>query len=222
MRSGSRSSCTWPSAVVGRFAHASMGGVAGPERLTQQAALRRVASLIARGAPPSELFAAVAYEVAQVTGIALVQIQRFEPDNTVTVAGAWGAAPHPFQPGTKWDLEGSQIAAPIKRTGNPVRIVDFGAGRGPIRQGVRKTGIRGGAGAPIIVDGELWGVMAAGPAKREPGPGGLEGQPPDRAGRPQDRGPRRRGPGDHRRRRAVGRHGCGACQGRAGARGAGG
>src|ERR1044072_2066041 len=174
MRSGSRSSCTWPSAVVGRFAHASMGGVAGPERLTQQAALRRVASLIARGAPPSELFAAVAYEVAQVTGIALVQIQRFEPDNTVTVAGAWGAAPHPFQPGTKWNLEGSQIAAPIKRTGKPVRIVDFGAGGGPIRQGVAKTGIRGGAGAPIIVDGELWGVMAAGPAKGEPVPVGLE------------------------------------------------
>jgi signal transduction histidine kinase len=140
----------------------------------QQAALRRVAGLVAAGAPPSELFAAVAYEVAQVTGSALVQIQRFEPDDSVTVAGAWGAEPHPFQPGTKWSLEGSQIAGPIKRSGRPVRIDDFGQGSGPIQQGVGKTGIRGGAGAPIIVDGELWGVMAAGPAKGEPVPVGLE------------------------------------------------
>jgi signal transduction histidine kinase len=148
--------------------------VASPDLLSQQAALRRVASLVARGAPPSELFAAVAHEVAQVTGSALVQIQRFEPDDTVTVAGAWGAEPHPFQPGTKWGLEGSQIAAPIKRSGRPVRIDNFGDGSGPIRAGVRKTGIRGGAGAPIVVDGELWGVMAAGPAKGEPVPPGVE------------------------------------------------
>jgi GAF domain-containing protein len=130
--------------------------VASLDLLSQQAALRRVASLVARGAPPSELFAAVAYEVAQVTGSALVQIQRFESDDTVTVAGAWGAEPHPFQPGSKWALAGSQIAGPIKRSGRPVRIDDFGEGSGPIRQGVRKTGIRGGAGAPIVVDGELW------------------------------------------------------------------
>jgi signal transduction histidine kinase len=140
----------------------------------QQVALRRVAGLVAAGAPPSELFAAVAYEVAHVTGSALVQIQRFEPDDTVTVAGAWGAEPHPFQPGTKWGLEDSQIAGPIRRSGKPVRIDDFGEGRGPIQAGVRTTGIRGGAGAPIVVDGELWGCMAAGPAKGEPVPVGLE------------------------------------------------
>jgi signal transduction histidine kinase len=140
----------------------------------QQAALRRVASLIASGAAPSEVFVAVAHEVAQVTGSALVQIQRYEPDGTVTVAGAWGAGPHPFQPGTKWGLEGSQIAGPIKRTGKPVRIDDFGDASGSIAAGVRETGIRGGAGAPIFVDGELWGSMAAGPAKGEPVPTGLE------------------------------------------------
>jgi GAF domain-containing protein len=132
----------------------------------QQAALRRVAGLVAAGAAPAEVFAAVAYEVAQVTGAALVQIQRFEPDDSVTVAGSWGAAPHPFRPGTKWGLAGSQIAAAIKRTGRAVRVDDFGHGSGPISAGVRKTGIRGGAGAPIVVDAELWGVMAAGPRPR--------------------------------------------------------
>ena len=140
----------------------------------QQAALRRVAALIAGAAEASEVFAAVAREVAQVTGSALVQIQRFEPDDSVIVAGAWGDRPHPFQPGTKWSLDGSQIAAAIKRTGEVVRIDDFGAGAGQIQAGVRKTGIRGGAGAPIVVAGELWGVMAAGPAPGDPVPAGLE------------------------------------------------
>ena len=140
----------------------------------QHAALRRVAGLIGGGAPAADIFAAVAREVAEVTGSALVQIQRFEPDDTVTVMGAWGADPHPFQPGTSWDLEGSQIAATIKRSGMPVRIDDFGRGSGPIQASVRKTGIRGGAGAPIVVDGSLWGVVAAGPRVGEPVPSDLE------------------------------------------------
>ncbi len=140
----------------------------------QRASLRRVAALVAAGAPSREVFAAVAQEVAQVTGSALVQIQRYEPDDTVIVAGAWGVDPHPFQPGTKWGLEGSQIAGAIKRTRAVVRIDDWGRGRGPIQSGVRETGIRGGAGAPIIVGGELWGCMAAGPAKGEPVPPGLQ------------------------------------------------
>ena len=140
----------------------------------QEASLRRVAGLVAGGAPSSEVFAAVAHEVAQVTDSALVQIQRYETDGTVTVAGAWGAEPHPFQPGTSWSLEGSQIAAVIKRTGRPVRVDRFAEGGGHIQAGVRKTGIRGGAGAPIVVDGALWGSIAAGPAKGEPVPAGLE------------------------------------------------
>jgi signal transduction histidine kinase len=152
-----------------------MGAVPGTDLSSlQQAALRRVAGLIGSGAAPAEVFAAVAHEVAQVTGSALVQIQRFETDDTVTVMGAWGVAPHPFQPGTNWGLEGSQIAEPIKRTGKPVRVDDFGVGSGPIREGVRKTGIRGGAGAPIFVGGALWGSMAAGPAEGEPVPEDLE------------------------------------------------
>jgi signal transduction histidine kinase len=98
----------------------------------EQAALRRLAGIVAAGADPAEVFAAVAYEVAQVTGMALVQIQRYGPDDTVTVAGAWGVQPHPLQAG------------------------------------------RDAAGAPIVVDGELWGAMAAGPAKGAPVPPGLE------------------------------------------------
>jgi signal transduction histidine kinase len=147
-----------------------MSDLSGPQR----ASLQRLASLVAAGAPSWEVFAAVAKEVAQVTGSALVQIQRYEPDDTVTVAGAWGTAPHPFQPGTNWSLEGSKIAGVIKATREPVRVDDWGTYSGQLAGGVRETGIRGGAGAPIVVDGKLWGCMAAGPAKGEPVPPGLE------------------------------------------------
>lgn len=99
-----------------------MSDLSGPQR----ASLQRLASLVAAGAPSWEVFAAVAKEVAQVTGLALVQIQRYEPDDTVTVAGAWGTAPHPFQPGTNWSLEGSKIAGVIKATREPVRVDDWG------------------------------------------------------------------------------------------------
>jgi hypothetical protein len=53
-----------------------MNAVHGTDLLSQQAALRRVAGVVASGGAPPEVFAAVAYEVALVTGSALVQIQR--------------------------------------------------------------------------------------------------------------------------------------------------
>src|SRR4051794_41798826 len=95
-----------------------MSDLSGPQRES----LRRLAALVAGGAPSWEVFAAVAREVAQVTGSALVQIQRYEPDDTVTVAGAGGTAPHPFQPGTNWSLEGSKIPGVIQGTRGPGRV----------------------------------------------------------------------------------------------------
>jgi GAF domain-containing protein len=129
----------------------------------EHASLRTIAGLVAGGAPASEVFAAVAREVARVSGSELVLIFCFEPDDGVSIAGAWGAGPHPFQPGTRWSLEGSQIAAAIRSSGTPVRVDDFGDGSGPIQAAVRDLGLRSGAGAPIVVDGELWGVMVAAP-----------------------------------------------------------
>ena len=70
----------------------------------EQAALRRVATLVAKGATPEGVFAAVTREVAQVLDLPLVEMCRYEPDGTATVIGATGE--HPFQPGTNWPLDG--------------------------------------------------------------------------------------------------------------------
>src|SRR6187402_138859 len=108
--------------------------------------LRTIAGLVAGGAPAAEVFAVVAREVARVSGCGLVLILRFEADDTVSIAGASGTGPHGFQPGTRWSLEGSQIAAAIRSTGRPVRVEHFGEGTGPLQAAVRDMGMRSGAG----------------------------------------------------------------------------
>jgi PAS domain S-box-containing protein len=128
----------------------------------EQASLRRVASLVAGGAPPADVFAAVAREVAHVLQVPLVELSRFDGDGAMTVIGAWADRPHPFQTGTRWPLDGPTLSARIAQTGRPARIDDFAGIEGTIAKAVRGAGIRAGAGAPIIVDGAVWGMMATG------------------------------------------------------------
>ena len=85
----------------------------------EQAALRRVATLVARGAAPADIFALVAQEIARVTGLEMVMIGRYDLDRTVTLTGAVGE--HPFQPGTRWSLDGTRVSSQILDTGRSVR-----------------------------------------------------------------------------------------------------
>jgi PAS domain S-box-containing protein len=126
----------------------------------EQAALRRVATLVARGATPEQVFAAVAQEVAQALDLPLVEMCRYEPDGTATVIGATGD--HPFQPGTNWVLDGPSLTALVRRTERPARIDDYAGVFGKIGAAARKSGVHTGVGAPIVVDGGVWGVVSAG------------------------------------------------------------
>jgi PAS domain S-box-containing protein len=126
----------------------------------EQAALRRLATLVARGAIPDEVFSAVAQEVARALNLPLVEMGRYEPDGTVTVIGATGE--HPFQPGTNWPLDGSSLTALVRRTERPARIDDYADVSGRIGDAARSSGVHAGVGAPIVVDGRVWGVVAAG------------------------------------------------------------
>jgi PAS domain S-box-containing protein len=126
----------------------------------QQASLRRVAMLVAGGAASADLFAAIAREVGHVVGLPMVAVWRYEPDGTATVLGAWGDRPQPFKVGTGWPLDGPTICAQVLKTGRPVRIDDFTDIPGTIADAARETGISAAAGAPIIVDGQVWGAMS--------------------------------------------------------------
>jgi PAS domain S-box-containing protein len=131
----------------------------------EQAALRRVATLVARGATPADVFAAVAREVAQALDLPLVEMSRYDA-GVATVIGA--AGDHPFQPGTVWPLDGESLVAVVARTGRPARIDDYHEVAGTVGDAARGSGVHAGVGAPILVDGELWGVIAAGGDRRVP------------------------------------------------------
>ena len=124
--------------------------------------LRRIAALVAGGAASADVFAAIAREVGGVVGLQLVVVWRYAPDRTTaTVIGAWSEVPHPFQPGTRWPLDGTAILTLVHETARPARIDDFSQLPGTIADAARKIGLSAGAGAPIIVDGDLWGAMSA-------------------------------------------------------------
>ena len=127
----------------------------------EQGALRRVATLVARGAPPGEVFAAVTEEVGRLLGAHFAGMGRFDSGDTVTVLAAWAAEgeQHPLVPGP-WPLEGGDLASMIWNTGRPVRINDYRGLPGPIAAFVRdQLGICSSVASPIVVDGELWGTL---------------------------------------------------------------
>jgi len=129
-----------------------------------QSSLRRVATLVARGAAPADVFAAVAEEVSKVLNLPLVEMCRYESDGTATVIAATGD--HAFQTGTRWALDGPSLTALVRRTERPARIDDYASFGGSIAEAARASGVHSGVGAPVVVDGHVWGVVSAGGGSR--------------------------------------------------------
>jgi GAF domain-containing protein len=127
----------------------------------EQAALRRVATLVAQGAPAETLFTVVAEQVAEILSVPLVSIVRYEPDGTATERAS--VSPHGtmFRVGTRWSLEGTNVVALVRDSAQPARIDDYRGLAGMIAEACRRVGIRSRVGIPIIVAGRLWGAMVA-------------------------------------------------------------
>ena len=143
----------------------------------EQAALRRVAVLVARGAPPEEVFAAVAGEVARVLGAAVTTLARYDPDGAETVVGAWTGTPAavPVPVGTRRALGGRNVSTVVSETGRAARIDDYADFSGEVGTTAHETGSRASVGVPVSVEGRLWGVMIVA-SPRGPLPAGAEGR----------------------------------------------
>jgi PAS domain S-box-containing protein len=134
----------------------------------EQAALRRVATLVARESPPAEIFAAVAEEVAVLLGVEDTTIFRYEDDWTATVvADRAGDRAAPLAIGSRLSLEGESATALVRRTARPARVDDFSNATGPLADYTRDAGIGSSVASPIVVDGRLWGAVVAATRKRE-------------------------------------------------------
>jgi signal transduction histidine kinase len=130
----------------------------------EQAALQRVATLVARGLSPRELFGAVAAETGGVLGAETTTIVRFGQGRMATVAGSWekpgtgGLAP---AVGSGWPADEDTVAGQVRRTGEPARMTSYENAFGPVSDRAREHGIRSSVGSPIVVDRRLWGAIIA-------------------------------------------------------------
>jgi signal transduction histidine kinase len=127
----------------------------------EQAALRRVATLVARESPPTDVLAAVAEEVRGLLGVELTQIYRYEGDDAATAVAAVGEDEAVIPVGARVDLGGDNIGSLVHRTERPVRIDDYATATGALGVRAHKLGLRSGVGAPIVVAGRVWGVVIA-------------------------------------------------------------
>jgi signal transduction histidine kinase len=145
--------------------------------LAEQAALRRVATLVAQGAAPAEVFDTVTREVGVLSGADLARMERYDSDNSVVGVAGWSRAEVPeLAVGTRFSLEGASIAAMVHEASRPVRVDSFAGAHGPIAREAQDLGIRSSVGCPIVVEGRLWGVIAASSKSETPFPSGTESQ----------------------------------------------
>jgi signal transduction histidine kinase len=143
-------------AVANAEARQALERVAG-----EQATLRRIATLVAQGVKPEEVFAAVTEEVAAAFR-AITAVMRFEHDPPrVVLVGASNSEEIDYPIGTRWDIDDALPAAEVYRTGRSARVnrADWCSVGGAIGEAVRRLGIASTVASPIIVEGSLWGVI---------------------------------------------------------------
>jgi hypothetical protein len=145
--------------------------------VAEQAALRRLAVLVARGVAPSEVFDAVTNEMCRCVGGEAAGLYRYETSGEITlVAGAYhrAAAPVQWPVGTRTPIASNTLASTVLRTRGPARMDSYENVTGVLATQVRAVGIRAAVGVPVIVDGLVWGLATVGSARPGPMPADTE------------------------------------------------
>ena len=139
----------------------------------EQAALRRVATLVAQGVPSNELFSAVTQEVEHVfSGVepsVLASVIRFDPGPECVLVGASRA--YEGEPvGSRWAPKDLYVSTRVLRTGASARVdeADLDALGGPDADVLRLRGFFHQVGSPVMVEGRLWGAMTLNSRKELP------------------------------------------------------
>jgi signal transduction histidine kinase len=152
----------------------------------EQAALRRVATLVARGARPVQVFTAVADELGHLIGAEATFVSRVdhpsgergELEGHITVVGSYGRVSDQVPVGFRLKLVPGMIQTAALRTGCPVRSNGERLANGPYGDWVGTLGMRAGVATPIVVGGRRWGVTVAA-TSREDFPIGTESRMAD-------------------------------------------
>jgi signal transduction histidine kinase len=137
----------------------------------EQAALGRVATLVAEAVPSGDVFTAVATEVAGLFGVPMVGLFRYDGEGVATVIAGTGKVSSYL--GRRWPCPAGDpgLVTSLQRTGQPLRIDDYRQIRSVISESATELGIGMAAGVPILVNGRIWGaVMVAAGYERPPLP----------------------------------------------------
>src|SRR6185503_7770440 len=127
----------------------------------EQAALRRIATLVAEGASPAAVFDAVAGEMETLLDADQVALNRFESGDEIEVLAHRGLDVERTPVGSRVSTEGESATAMVRRTGQPTRVEDYEDAHGALAELARATGLRSSVSTPIVVEGRLWGLITA-------------------------------------------------------------
>jgi signal transduction histidine kinase len=135
---------------------------AGQQRLLdQQSALRRVATLVAEGSPPEDVFRAVVREVGEHLPADLADLSRYEPDETISTISVWAGGGVEVDLPDRISIEGDNVVSRVWTSKTTARWDSSDAGSGPVVNWSRLLGLRSSVGCPVVVAGQVWGQLTA-------------------------------------------------------------
>src|SRR5918999_892240 len=143
--------------------------------LAEQAALRRVATMVAGSSRAPALFERVCKELGELLAVKSTDMIRYEDERFATVVGSWTGNDTPsFPVGERIPVEGDSVTAKLSRSGRPERVDDYDDVEGELAARLREFGIHSVVGAPIYVAGRLWGAIMASSEVSHAFPAGTE------------------------------------------------
>jgi signal transduction histidine kinase len=140
---------------------------------SEQSALRRVATLVARSGAPDEVFRSVSAEAGRLLGSEHTALLRFDADGTGVIMHDL-PSPAPLRAGTRFSLDGDNVSGQVHRTGRTARMEDYRAAGGALAVVARARGVRFSLAAPIMVEGRLWGAIVSSWSDMQSPPPGAE------------------------------------------------
>lgn len=131
-----------------------------------------MATLVARGGSRSEVFSAVAQEMARCLDVENADVFRYQDNGAAIVVVAAFAAPGvpDHFVGERLTTEGDNISSVVWRTKRAARMDSWESAAGSIAERVRMLGLRSRVGAPIVVDERVWGMAVVGNTGPDPLP----------------------------------------------------
>jgi PAS domain S-box-containing protein len=143
----------------------------------EQRALRRVATLVARGVAPEVVFDAVAEEVASLLpGVDLALVARYMPEKSIEFVGGWSGVGDADWVGKTAGIGGQNVSTAVFETEQPARVDHLHDDAMPVTSVALGAGARSSAGAPIKIEGQLWGLMIVASVQEERLPVGIESE----------------------------------------------